>query len=98
MAKKKFPRKNSLPEFKPGDKPYLEYDGVILNANVPWNEIVTDIKEKHYSLSTIAAIAEATLGTLKAVLKQNYDSLPFRSGARLLTLHNRLYPQCYLKG
>jgi lambda repressor-like predicted transcriptional regulator len=104
MAKKKdivnnkIVSKKAKPEFKPGDKPYLEYDGVTLNANVPWHEIVTEIKEKNYSLSAIAAVAGTTLSALKEVLKQNFDVLSFRAGARLITLHYQLYASCYPEG
>jgi hypothetical protein len=95
IHRKKFSLKSEPPEFKPADKPYLEYDGVILNANVPWHEVIADIVLQQYSLVDIAVFIEADIKTLEEVLKQNFDVLSFRAGARLITLHYRLCSACY---
>ena len=90
MTEKKYHTSNNKPKFKPGNKPYCMFGKEVLNANVPWNEIVMDIKEKGYSLITIAQLAETDLTTIQEIIALNFENLPFRSGARLITQHCRL--------
>lgn len=102
MAKKKPPLdtenvKKPAPEFKPGNKPHCQFGNEVLNQNVPWDVVLNDIEEKGYSLVTIASIAETTLDTLQNVLKQQFDDLSFRSGARIIGLHYRVCPSAYIE-
>jgi hypothetical protein len=86
-------------DFKPGDKPYYEYDGMILNANVPWNELVQELVQEllinGYSELNVAKYSGRTLRVIKDVLNKSYDGLCFRAGARIITLHSRIFPACY---
>jgi hypothetical protein len=96
MSKKKLINKPSIiksrkPEFSPGDKPYLEYDGVVLNANVPWNALVDELIEQGCIEKSIAQYAECSLNVIKELKIKKYDNLCFRAGARIITLH---YAQC----
>jgi hypothetical protein len=101
MAKKKSVIKDEIvikstkPEFKPGNKPYLEYDGVVLNANVPWNELVAELKNSGKTKSAIAKYAECELDVINQIEAKNFDNLCFRSGARIITLHSQQFPACY---
>lgn len=83
------------PEFKPGDKPHLEYDGQILNHNVPWGELVTDIQACGYTQGDIAQYAECKLSVVEEIANNNYDNLCFRSGARIVTMHHTKNPHMY---
>jgi hypothetical protein len=87
--------KSKKPEFKPGNKPYLEYDGCILNANVPWIAIVRELMECGVTENEIADYAECPLETIADILENNYETLSFRAGARMLTLHSNHFPICY---
>lgn len=86
---------NEKPDFKPGDKPYYEYDGVILNANVAWDEVVLELQEAGKSVESIAAYAECDASIITNILEKKYDGLTFRAGARLLTMHCGAYPEDY---
>lgn len=88
-------RKAKAPEFKPGDKPYLEYDGVLLNANVPWNELVSELEATGCTSTDIAQYAECELSTIQEISTENYDNLSFRAGARIVTLHHKRNPHMY---
>ena len=85
----------NVPEFKPGSQPHYEYDGDILNANVPWNELVDELTQAGYSLKQIATQAECPLATIKEVKNSIFEHLPFRSGARIVTMHYTAQPECY---
>lgn len=100
MAKKKTCNETdvkvkSAPEFKPGDKPYCEYDGAVLNANVPWNELVEELLQKGFTLKEVAEYAECPLETLIELQASQFDKLSFRSGARIVTMHCQHRPECY---
>lgn len=85
----------SKPEFKPGDTPYYKYDGILLNANVPWSELVKDIEVCGYSLQNIADNAECELSVIQEVLEKNYDHLNFRTGTRIVTMYYAKNPHMY---
>ena len=82
-------------EFKPGDTPYLEYDGQILNKDVPWKELVRDLLDNGHSITQIAVDIECPIRVVNQILVGNYDNLPFRNGARLVTRHCLDCPQHY---
>jgi hypothetical protein len=90
---KKVPKKAQ--EFKPGNTPYYEYDGTVLNANVPWNEVVTDLVTRGQSVKSIAEYAQCSVEVISAVLQKNFNVLCFRAGARIITLHCNFYPEAY---
>lgn len=96
LCKKVVSEKTKQPEFKPGDKPYCQFGNIILNKNVPWAEVIVEILDKGYALNDIANYAETTLWVLNEVVKLNYDVLPFRAGARIITLHAELFPELYI--
>lgn len=64
---------------------------------MPWHEVITDIEEKGYNLTTIAAIAETQLTVIQAVVTQQFDNLSFRAGARIIRLHYRICPSAYVE-
>lgn len=101
MAKKKPVNKKdgeikaAEPEFKPGDTPHLEYDGSVLNANVPWNEVILELQQQGCAASDIADYAECAESVIKELVNKNYSNLNFRTGARIITYHCKHNPSVY---
>lgn len=99
MAKKKISKKldinqaNKISEFKPGDTPHYEYDGVVLNANVDWQQVILELQQAGQAPQEIADYAECNVNLINNILNKNYDGLNFRTGARLIALHVRHYPE-----
>jgi hypothetical protein len=81
------------PEFKPGNTPHTQYGDQVLNANVPWDSVVQEILNAHYTQEKLAKEVGIPSTTLGQILKQNYDALSFRIGARILGVHFRLFPE-----
>lgn len=78
---------NTGPEFKPGDKPYLEFGNEILNNNIPWSEVLADVMNKGgLSVSLIAGKLQTSINALKTIVDGNECPLTFKQGARLLNL------------
>ena len=84
------------PEFKPGDTPYLQFGDEWLNWGVSWNEIIRAILKHGYSLSQLADEAQSTVFILTRVLKCDFSTLNFRTGARLLSVHSAICPEEYV--
>ena len=84
----------SLPEFKPGKTPHTQYGNQILNGNVPWSEIIEEI-QAHYTQERLVAETGVSPATLRKISQENYSSLDFRTGARILGVHCLLYPKQY---
>lgn len=84
-------------KFKPGDKPYCYFGKEILNKNVPWLEIILEILKKGYTLYQLAKLIGVDFKILRQVVQLNYGCLPFRAGARILTLHSQLLPMNYFE-
>ena len=78
---------HNLPDFKPGNTPHLQYGNEVLNANVPWNEVISDLCSHGLSMAEIAIQLDVELSSIQAVAAKNYSHLNFKAGARLLTLH-----------
>jgi lambda repressor-like predicted transcriptional regulator len=77
-------------EFKPGNKPYLVFGNEVLNNNMPWHDILTELlATSGMSLSELSVRLETTVSTLCNVVNGNECPLTFKQGARLLTLHER---------
>jgi hypothetical protein len=101
MAKKKSGikdetvKKSTKPEFKPGKKPYLEYDGVVLNTNVPWDELLGDLIASGFSHEVIATEIGTELEILKNIEAKDFENLSFRAGARMITMHSEAHPENY---
>lgn len=101
MGKKKPDNQNDFipeqegTEFKPGDEPHCKFGNQVLNANVPWDEVVAELRAKKCSIAEIAEYAECDISVIFSVLKQDYSCLNFRTGARLITLHHRFYAEQY---
>lgn len=100
MTKKKSPMPKSIvikseAEFKPGSKPYLEFDGAMLNANVPWDELVLELNEHGCDNHEIAAYIECDTAIIMQIQAKNFKNLSFRAGARMITLHSKHYPDFY---
>jgi hypothetical protein len=89
-------KKPFIKQFKPGNKPYLEFDGTILNANVPWNEVVNDILKAGVSSAEISIETHLLPHVIGEILEGNYDGLCFKAGAMLITLHCRYRQELYL--
>ncbi len=100
MAKKK-PKSNirvikrNVPEFKPGNEPHFEYDGLVLNGNVPWSEVLQTLLDKGITIKNIAIYAGCSQKVIHNALQKNYVGLCFRSGARILTFHCRVIGKEY---
>lgn len=75
------------PSFKPGNTPHLQYGKEVLNANVPWSDVLNEICLSGMALTEIASRLEVSVSMLRAVATQHYENLNFKTGARLLTLH-----------
>ena len=82
--------------FEPGNMPSLEYNGVFLNANVPWHELIYDLNKVHCTKKQIAEYIECSILIVDELLKCNYSHLSFRAGARLVTLHVRYFPELFV--
>lgn len=82
----------TYPEFKPGDKPYTQFGNVMLNANVPWDELVNELIKSGQSMKQIADYAECPLDVIRNIRKGVFDGLHFRAGARICTLHYKAFP------
>lgn len=100
MSKKKTDKEpvainKTKPEFKPGDKPYCEFDGVLLNANVPWHELIADLKDKGCTIDDIAERIACPLEVLEQAQEKQYNNLAFRAGASLVTMHYEYCRECY---
>ena len=75
------------PVFKPGNTPHMKYGNEMINANVPWNEVISDLCSYGVTMAEIAAHLEVELSVVQAAVKQNYTGLSFKMGARLLAMH-----------
>ena len=82
------------PEFKPGNTPHTQFGNEILNANVPWDQVVQEILT-HKTQEQLANEVGTPLANIAKILKHNYRKLNFRTGARILTVHCHLYPAQY---
>jgi len=86
--------KNNL-VFKPGDRSYTNFGREVLNRNVAWHEILQDIIDTGYNKAVLALEAGVQKSVLNRALSHDYDGIYFRAGARILTIHCRLYPHKY---
>ena len=84
----------STPEFKPGNTPHTQFGNQTLNANVPWDQVVQAILVHKTQAELANEVGTPLINVLK-ILKQNYRKLNFRTGARILSVHCRLYPAQY---
>jgi hypothetical protein len=96
LCKQSVAVKRKKSEFKPGNKPYLEYDGCVLNANVPWNELLSDLVASGFSHEAIATEIGTELQILSAIEAKDFENLSFRAGARMITMHSEARPENYL--
>ena len=81
------------PEFKPGNTPHTQYGDEVLNANVPWDQIVSEILTRDYTIAALAEEIKSTASVLIKVLKRDFSTLNFRTGARILGVHCKLFPE-----
>lgn len=86
---------NEPPIFKPGDKPYTEFGKEILNGNVAWDEVVQAILDTGYDKGELALDVGLQKAAVNRILAGEYDDIYFRAGARILTIHCRLFPHLY---
>ena len=77
-------------EFKPGDTPWLEYGGEVLNGNVNWVETIKAVLSQGYTESSLAQQLELTLSHIEAILKGDISVLNFKRGARLLAIEETI--------
>ena len=84
----------NAPEFKPGNTPHTQYGNQILNANVPWPEIINEIQAR-YTQEQLMKETGVTADNLLNILNQDYSKLNFRTGARILGVHSRFFPELY---
>jgi hypothetical protein len=81
------------PEFKPGNTPHTQYGNEVLNANVPWDQVVSEILTRDYTIAALAEEIKSTTSVLIKILKQDFSMLNFRTGARILGIHCQLFPE-----
>ena len=84
----------NAPEFKPGNTPHTQLGNETLNANIPWQEIVQQI-QAHYTQEQLIEETGVTTENLLNILNQDYSKLNFRTGARILGVHCRFFPEQY---
>ena len=81
--------------FKPGNTPYTKFGNELLNGDIAWDEVVQDILDTGYDKSELAL----EVGLKKAIINQvaagEFEGIYFRAGARMLTIHCRLFPGKY---
>ena len=83
------------PEFKPGTTPHTQYGDEMLNANVPWHEIVGQILTRNYTIGRLAEEVKTSIAALNKILKEDFSELNFRTGARILGVHCVLFPETF---
>ena len=88
-------KSQSVPVFEPGSTPHLAFGKSVLNADVDWMQLVTELVAKHVSRAEIANFIGAQAECIEQVCQQDYACLTFRAGARLVTLHCEYYPEQY---
>lgn len=94
-ANNKVDEKDESPEFKPGKKPYTQFGALVLNANVPWDELVTELNECGVDCESIATEIKVETQVVENLLKRKTKGLTFRAGASLITIHCRYFPEDY---
>jgi hypothetical protein len=83
---------NTLPEFKPGNTPYLKFGNEILNDNMPWRDMLDELLAKSdLTPSAIASFLDTTVSNLDDVINGNGCPLAFKQGAALVSL----WRQCH---
>ena len=85
---------NDQPEFKPSNTPYTQLGNETLNANILWYQVINEIL-LHYTQEQLVDEAGITPINLRKILNQNYRKLNFKTGAQLLSIHCRFYPEQY---
>jgi hypothetical protein len=83
------------PEFKPGNTPHTKLGDEMLNANVPWHEIVSQILTRNYTIGRLAEEVKTNIASLNKILKEDFSELNFRTGARILGVHCVLFPETF---
>jgi hypothetical protein len=84
------------PEFKPGNTPHTQYGSETLNANVPWDQVVIEILTRDYTIAALAEKIKSTTSVVNKVLQQDFSTLNFRTGARILGVHCQLFPENFV--
>ena len=87
--------KASASVFKPSSSAHLVFEKTVLNANVDWALMVTELLVNAVSHTDIAEYIGIGVESVGQVLQQDYTPLTFRAGARLVTLHCEHYPERY---
>lgn len=84
---------SAQPEFKPGDTPHTQFGDEMLNFNVPWDQIVVEILTRDYTIAALAEKIQSTTSVVNKILKGDFSTLNFRTGARILGVHTELFPE-----
>ena len=84
-----------LPEFKPGNTPETKFGDEMLNANVPWHEIVRQILTRNYTIGRLSEEVKTSIAALNKILREDFSELNFRTGARILGVHCLLFPETF---
>tara|TARA_R110000868_G_scaffold158036_3_gene385813 strand:+ start:69295 stop:69597 length:303 start_codon:yes stop_codon:yes gene_type:complete len=91
------PAARQMAEFKPGATPSTNLGNEVLNHNIPWSEVVQDIiKTGYYTLAMLADKIDTKPIILNAIADGDDSNLDFKTGAKLLSVHCRLYPDVYM--
>jgi hypothetical protein len=78
---------NTLPEFKPGNTPYLKFGDEMLNDNMPWRDMLDALQAKSdLTPSAIASVLGTSISNLGNIINGNDCPLAFKQGAALVSL------------
>ncbi len=72
--------------------PYCQLGDEVLNANINWLQTVSQILATGaYTLTTLSREIGITKSVLLAILENDVSLLNFRTGAKLITIHDFYY-------
>ena len=84
-------------ESKSRKNTHFEFDDALLNASLPWYELVEELLHRNCTLYNIAARLGCSVEVIQEIQQCCYENLNFRAGALLVTMHyeycRELYPE-----
>ena len=88
--RKENPSKSAY-KFKTVNTPYYDLNGEILNNNIAWKEVLeTILSNRNYNFAKLSRYLEVKQEVLNHILENNFSTLPFKAGAKLLAIQDVL--------
>lgn len=87
--------KISKSPFKPGDESSYRYKGEWFNAKIDWRLTLKDLVKIGYTIDEIISHTGVTTEQLRKVVFESCDTLTFKQGATILSLHEKYFPKKY---